>query len=324
MILVDRYVYDVTRQLPEKQRDDVARELKTEILEMVDGEAKGKKPTKKHEYDVLLRLGRPSQLADSYRDRPRYVIGPEYYESYVELLKTLLVVVLPIIAFLTFTTQLMVSRDSIVVNFIQAAGASFEVGLHIFFWTTAIFFVLDKTLAGTRYREEKEWTPDALPKMPPKQEISRAESYFGIAWSLLAIIATLLQFPAIHQTLQSNVPLFFAPGLWPGWLIGLLVVSVLSLAAEIVKMVAGGWTKLSVLAISFVNVAAAAFFVSAYYLVKPIVNPEFIELIEKTFHAHNATGSFDVGIAIFVAIVVAICVWEIAEAVYKYKKGGKS
>lgn len=155
MILVDRYVYDVTRQLPEKQRDDVARELKTEILEMVDGEAKGKKPTKKHEYDVLLRLGRPSQLADSYRDRPRYVIGPEYYESYVELLKTLLVVVLPIIAFLTFTTQLMVSRDSIVVNFIQAAGASFEVGLHIFFWTTAIFFVLDKTLAGTRYREEK-------------------------------------------------------------------------------------------------------------------------------------------------------------------------
>jgi hypothetical protein len=40
MKLLDRYVHDVTRRLPEKQRKDVALELTAEISEMVEAQAK--------------------------------------------------------------------------------------------------------------------------------------------------------------------------------------------------------------------------------------------------------------------------------------------
>lgn len=322
MRLIDRYVYDVTRRLPEKQREDVALELKTEILEMVDDEAQGIKPTKTHVHSVLRRLGRPAKLADSYRDRPRYIIGPEYYESYIELLKTLLIVVLPIVAFLAFMTQLMVTRDPLIVTAVHAVGGTLEIAIHICFWTTAVFFAVEKSMAGRRRDETKEWTPDELPEIPPKQEITRTESYFGIAWSVFAIIATLFQIPAIHQMIQANVPLFFADELWPAWTLGLLAVSLLSLVAELIKLFVGGWTKLTVATIIVVNSIAVAFFVSAYYLVDPIINPEFIALIEKTFHIRDITQSFDIGLAIFVVFVGVVSVWEMISAVMKYKKGG--
>ena len=321
MNVIDRYVYDVTRRLPEAQREDVAKELKAEILEMVEDEAAGKKPTKNQTYDVLRRMGRPDKLADSYRDRPRYIIGPEYYEQYVNLLKVLLIVVVPIVTFLALMTQLMTTRDPIIETALHVAGTAVEVSVHIFFWTTLTFFVIEKSMQGKRYDDTKEWSPDELPEIPPTQRIARSESYFAIAWSIFAVVATLWQVPAIHDFFRTDVPLFFSDAFWPGWTLGLLAISFLSLFVEVVKLIVGGWTKLTVSLIAIVNIVTIGFFVSAFYLVKPIVNPEFTNLIQKTFQINDVAQSVETGIAVFIAVVAAICVWEITEACMKYRKG---
>lgn len=319
--LIERYVHDVTRRLPEKQRHDVAQELMTEIHDMVDDRADGKKPTKRQVYDVLVELGSPSSLADRYRDRPRYVIGPDYYEPYISLLKTLFVIVLPILAFLFWMSEAMTTDRMPVLLFVDVVGVVLQASVHIFFWTTLSFWFVQKVADGQPH--DYSWKPDDLPDLPPGQEISRTESYFAIAWCVLGLLATLYQVPSIHVTISpEDIPQFFAPEMWPGWTVGLLVMVALGLLVEMVKLVIGGWTKLTVTLIAIVNTVTIGFFVALYALVPDIANPALIDLIAHTLDNPGIVQAVDMSVAIFIGVIVAICAWEVIDAVMKYKKGG--
>ncbi len=322
MKLVDRYVYDVVRRLPEKQRNDVSKELTTEIQEMIEDRANGEHAGKKVTHDILIELGSPSQLADRYRERQRYIIGPDYYEPYIFLLKTIYAVVLPLLAFLLFMSEAMTVNHSVLSLFVKITGVLFEVSVHIFFWTTLSFIFVQKLAAGQRH--DHDWKPDDLPDLPPEQEITRGESFFAIAWSVLAVFATLYQVPSIYQLIgPSEVPQFFAPDMWPGWTIGLLVVALLGLAVEWIKLAVGGWTKLTVGLVTAANAVTIGFFVAVVSTVRPIANPAMMELITETVGKENIAQTVEVGIKVFVAIVVVVCLWEIGEAVYRYRKGAK-
>lgn len=200
-------------------------------------------------------------------------------------------------------------------------GVALEASVHIFFWTTLSFIVVEK-IAGARVRG-KAWTPDDLPNTPPSQEITRSESYFAIAWSVFAVIATLYQLPTIYNWLApDDVPQFFAPGMWPTWTLGLLAISLLGLAVEIIKLIVGGWTKLTVTLIWLINSVSIAFFVSVSAIVYPIANPDMLKLIADSLGKPDISESVHTGIIVFIIIVVLISLWEMAESFYKYKKGG--
>lgn len=321
MKLIKRYVHDVTRRLPDKQRDDVAQELTTEIESMVEDRAGGKKPTERQLKAVLMELGSPSLLADQYRDKPRFLIGPDYYEPYVSLLKTLYLVILPLLAFVVWTTEAMTANHTLLSMAIKVAGTLFEVSLHIFFWTTLSFLFVQKMADGQRH--DHNWKPDDLPDLPPEQEITRRESYFAIAWSVFAVLATLYQIPAVYQAISPHdVPQFFSAAMWPGWTLGLLAISLIGLATEIVKLIVGGWTRLTVGLICIINVVTIGFFVSLVSQVYPIANPDMMRLLAESLHKPDVAQGVEWSIRLFVYIVVAICVWEIIEAVSKYRKGG--
>jgi len=86
--LIERYVYDVTRRLPEDQREEVKKELTANINDML-----GEKPTEAEIETVLLSLGHPRKLAINYREKQRYLIGPEWMDDYLMVLKIVLVIV---------------------------------------------------------------------------------------------------------------------------------------------------------------------------------------------------------------------------------------
>ncbi len=321
MKLIERYVYDVVRRLPKNQRHDVSRELLAEIHDMAESKAKGKKPTQKQTYSVLVELGSHSRLADRYRDTPRYLISPEYYESYVSLLKTIFMVVLPLLAFIMWMTEMMTIQHTIGSLLLKICGALLKVSVHLFFWTTLCFWVVQK-VAG-KARLDDDWKPEDLPALPPEQEITRGESYFAIAWSVFAVLATLFQIPAIYNFLgPDNVPQFFAPDMWPGWTLGLLAIALLGLVTEFIKLFVGGWTRFTVGLIILVNLITVSFFVAVISLVNPIANPDMMQLVSQSLDNPNMAQAVERGIEIFVIVVVVICVWEVVEAVHKYKKGG--
>ncbi len=318
MKLIDRYIHDVARRLPEKQRVDVAKELQAEIEEMIEDRSGGKASRKQVAYDVLVELGSPSRLADSYRERPRYLIGPDYYEPYLFLLKTIYIVVLPLLGFIIWMTEAMTASHTALSLFVKIAGVLLGASIHIFFWTTLSFVFVQKVAAGQPH--DHGWKPEDLPELPPEQEVTRGESFFAIAWSVFAVLAMLYQVPAIYNWIgPSDVPQFFAPEMWPGWTLGLLAVALLGLVAEWIKLFVGGWTRWTVGLIIVTNLITILFFVSAVQLVQPIANPAMMELLDE-----GIAGSVALGIRVFVGIVVVMCLWEIGEAFYKYRKGAKS
>ncbi len=88
--LIDRYVYAATRSVPERQRRDVADELRASIRDQIDDRAASGEDLRTAERAVLLELGDPDKLAAGFSDRPAYLIGPRYYFEWWRLLKLLL------------------------------------------------------------------------------------------------------------------------------------------------------------------------------------------------------------------------------------------
>lgn len=321
MKLIERYVHDVARRLPQKQRRDVAMELTTEIEEMAKGRNKAGRLIKQHVYDVLMELGSPSKLADQYREHPRYLIGPEYFESYITLLKSIYIIVLPLLLFITWMSESLTQNHTFVSILLSLIGMSVEISVHLFFWSTLSFLFAQKVAGMKPYDED--WTPDSLPTLPAEREITRNESYFAIAWSVFAVLATLFQIPVIFEWLgPDDVPQFFSEAMWPQWTLGLLALSLLGLLTEIIKLAVRGWTTMTVALVSIVNIITITFFVSLVTLVEPIANPDLMKLIAGSLDRPDIAGTVHTGIIVFVYIVVAISIWEVAEAVYKYKKGG--
>ena len=83
--LIERYVHDVARRLPEKEREDVKDELRANIYDMLPEGA-----SEEQIRNVLYELGSPASLAGKYRQNPRYLISPAYYDEYVNVLKWVL------------------------------------------------------------------------------------------------------------------------------------------------------------------------------------------------------------------------------------------
>lgn len=81
--LIDRYIYDVGRRLPAKNRQDVQMELRSALQDALD--ERGIDPTNSaHEEQVVTLLkefGEPHKVAAGYGAR-RFIVGPELQPTY--------------------------------------------------------------------------------------------------------------------------------------------------------------------------------------------------------------------------------------------------
>jgi hypothetical protein len=95
MDLTDAYVAEVGRRLPEKQRADIEREIRSMIEDTLDDESRtqGRPVDEDLLVTVLKRLGPPEKLAASYAPPP-YLVGPGLYPSYLLSLRLALGIVL--------------------------------------------------------------------------------------------------------------------------------------------------------------------------------------------------------------------------------------
>ena len=81
--MIDRYIHEVGRHLPRKQRTDITLELRTLIQDALDAEteAGAGEPTTKMTAAVLQEFGEPEEIAAKYRPQ-RHLIGPALFPIY--------------------------------------------------------------------------------------------------------------------------------------------------------------------------------------------------------------------------------------------------
>lgn len=187
--LIDRYVYAVTRRLPEAQRADIEKELRGLIDDMLADRTKGAAPRKEDAEAVLKELGRPTALAAKYRGSKQYLIGPDYFDLYMMIMKIVVIVAPCATAF----AQVIGYATNPPVNVFEAIGMFFasviSAAVNAFAVVTIIFAVID------RYADRKEklnvngWKPSDLPPVPAaKAVIGISEPIVGMAFAIAAMI----------------------------------------------------------------------------------------------------------------------------------------
>ncbi|AZV41659.1 HAAS signaling domain-containing protein [Peribacillus asahii] len=256
MNLIDIYIQEVTRRLPEKSREDIALELRSTIEDMLSDDY-----NEEEVKEVLEKLGNPATLASGYRDQPMHLIGPRYFDVYVTLLK----MILPIAAVISLISMIATyfmnyGGEEAVINVVlhimgEGIWKIIEVSMQVFFWVTLVFAIIERTDKGKDQdpltTSFSKWTPDDLKNIsyiPKKKAITKCEVFGGLMWT--AIWAT-LYFYAEHLVgvyrgsetgLEFVVPVLNHEVLLRYWPIVIVIIGC-EIALSLYKLMKGQWTK---------------------------------------------------------------------------------
>lgn len=272
--LIERYVHEVGRYVPQKEREEIMAELRSQIQDQLDDRFGGE-PAADDVADVLRELGDPRRMAASYGGE-QYLIGPELYPLMMSVLRRGWAVVPPIVILVNVIVALFGGDGvefarltvRIILNVMQALWIFSTV-------VVAIFAMLQHS--GEDIDEitgrGKVFDPFALPEVDDPAGIDKAEAIFGAAFGTFAV-AVLLYFLRVGGlTLQFNLSdpgeVLPVPAAW-------LVVLILAIAGQVVvNLIAlrrNRWTMVTLLAELVLGLVAA---VALYFAVLAPLFAEF-------------------------------------------------
>lgn len=328
MNLIDRYVYAVTEYLPEDIREDVGKELRTNIEDMLPEHA-----TEKDIYQVLEELGSPWKLANEYNPRKRYLIGPGYYDKYLSTLKTVIgicILVFTGIALLTWALDPQSSGaqpENISKTIIDLISAVFQGALQGAFWVTIVFIILERcgVEAGNIPYFNKKWTPGDLPVVPVSKSsrISRGETVVSMFFTILFTVLVYFrpQLVAIYTKDDAGTvnatPLFDTERL-QSYIFIILLMAIIQLGLYVWKYLAGSWNKPLAIGNAIYNIASCILLIVVLND-NSLFNQDFISAIAKLIETSFATVSawLDKITKIIGVVVVIICTIDSISAFIK-------
>ncbi|MGG0456363.1 HAAS signaling domain-containing protein [Bacillus mycoides] len=319
MSLIDIYVEEVAKRLPEKNREDIILELRSTIEDMLPDDY-----NEDDERSVLEKLGSPVSLANGYLDRPMHLIGPRYFDVYMTLLKMIIPIAV-VIALISMVAENFIgySGDQAVLNVIlkmigEGIGRTLEVGLQVFFWVTIVFAILERTDkekdAHPLTTSFKKWTPDDLKSIsyiPKKKAISKFEVFGGLMWTA---VWTTLYFYANHLVgvyegtengLNFVAPTFNQDVLLQYWPIVVIMI-VLEIAMSLYKFIQGQWTNKMAIWNAILQLAATIAFI--VIVINPnLLNEDFVTYVANIFTISSTEfKSWLIGGSLFFFILSAV------------------
>ncbi|EEM53116.1 hypothetical protein bthur0006_25300 [Bacillus thuringiensis serovar kurstaki str. T03a001] len=249
---------------------------------------------------VLEKLGSPVSLANGYLDRPMHLIGPRYFDVYTTLLK-MIIPIAAVIALISMVAENFIgySGDQAVLNVIlqligKGIGEIFEVSLHVFFWLTVVFVILERTDKDKGIEplttSLKKWTPDDLKNIsyiPKKKAISKFEVFGGLMWT--AVWATLYFYAnylvgvynGTANGLKFVSPTFNQDVLLQYWPIVVIMI-VFEICISLYKLVQGQWTQRLAIGNAILQIAGTIVFI--VIVVNPhVFNAGFITYLANAF-----------------------------------------
>ncbi|WP_062076588.1 HAAS signaling domain-containing protein [Demequina globuliformis] len=256
MTLTERYIAAVTTKVPAGQREEVASDLREAITDAIDArlDAQPTTPASAIEREVLNDMGDPEHLAATYAERPLFLIGPALFLQWKRLTVLLLWIVLPIIAVLIPIAGYL-DGDSWGAVVGQTIGGTITVGVHLVFWVTLVFAVLERS--GVTARDVSEpWSVDSL-KETPDATVPVGDTIGAAATLVVTAVFLIWQqvYPWASNSAGEGLPLL-NPELWTLLLPALLAVMAVELVVLIARQVRGSWTRADAWVTVALNVAS--------------------------------------------------------------------
>ncbi len=247
--LIERYIYDVTRRLPEASKEEVKKELQANINDMLP-----EKATEEQIEEVLKSLGNPRILASSYSGKTKTLISNEWMDDYFRVLKIVFIIfgslslVFGLIEHITHpeSTQVIELIFEVLGKVISETITSLLSGFAV---VTIIF-----ALISNYSKKQKDWEPNKLPKVP-KQTTAMIKKTSSVANLIASVVfGTLFVFLLINHKLYLGW--FTEEGNWTidallfndsivKMFIPLFVISILSsVVVFIVQIYYGHWNDI--------------------------------------------------------------------------------
>lgn len=263
--LTDRYVHAATRWLPGRTRNEVAAELRERIGDTVAARGGGEQA----ERETLEELGDPLRVAVDYTGREPALIGPRLFVPWLRVTTILIAVVAPLV---TAITVIVGAFEGDSIGSIVGGGVwtLIEMAVHLAFWTTLVFAVLD--WMGTSVGDVDTWSVDQLPE--PDTGTGTADLVAGLI--LLPAFAAMLiwqHFGSPFFKDGERIPMA-DPDLW-SWYLPLVLVTLVLELVHLVWIHRTGYTW----AAAWANLGLALLFAVptiALLLDGSIVNPELV------------------------------------------------
>lgn len=327
--LIDRYLYDVTKRLPENMRDDVNRELRSNIEDMLSND-----PNEAEIEKVLIDMGSPAKLAVKYHPKPRYLISPELFDDYLTVLKIVAITLSVLLAGLAVFKIVfgdiggeyaIATAISIIVSFLTAAFTGI---VQAFFWVTLAFFCVE-------YFGKKNgvitWSPKNLPELPANAKVvikssdTIANGVFSTFFTILFLAGTLRhpQFIAWYEVGAPTVPLFNEE-IIRQFLPFYMFIIVLTLFLMFFKLVKGRWSVGIAAAQTIFSVFSAVLGVAIITRPGLFTDAFIARFAEKVqVSAETMTEYFSTGVTVLIVLTVVGAIGEIISAIRKTVKNYK-
>lgn len=325
--LIERYVYAVVKYLPRKTRDDVSKELRTLIEDMLEARCGLVAPTEKDVHVILAELGTPYELAQNYNSQKEaYLIGPKYFPVF-KLVATIVLIVNLCATFLAIMIAIVFKEvgaqtiTGIIQMLFDAVGSLF-----------AMFGIIVLIFAGIERKkvniETKGYDPYNLPPVPKKEEIiKKSEAIAGIVFTSIFFLIFLAA-PQVFsiQIFSSELGFFTVFNeeiVRNSWLL-LFAIFLTGIGSEIVKLIEGRYTKrLAVICTitNFLSFLLFAFFVNT----KGLIDSNFLEVMNQISTQEDINMDFlkldfRVGFLLVLGIIISIETISIIIKAYKYDK----
>ncbi len=326
---IERYVHAVTRKLPEKEREEISRELTANIYDMLPEDA-----NENEIKSVLYELGAPAFLAGKYRKNPRYLISPGIYDEYVSVLKW----ILPLAGGFGLVIGIIItSIDSIrdgMINISKALSTGISGGLSAAFqalaWTTIGFVIAERT--GDKSPKGTSWKVEDLPEVlpPAKYPISLSDS---IAELILIIVFTAAAVLICSGTVpisfmirygSTQVHSLFRPGFLESCIPPVLIMALFGVAECIVKIKDRRWTIPVCCTVILGNIASIGALI--YLLSRPdILSDGFKGFIKTNLWISSFLFRLEMNPALILLLIGVLCSFaECGNAIYKTMKSKRN
>ncbi|MFC7456359.1 permease prefix domain 1-containing protein [Brachybacterium sp. GCM10030267] len=312
--LTQRYIAATTRSLPPGAQDDVRAELEASIADAVETRTEQGEDPAEAERAVLTELGDPAALAAGYTDQPLQLIGPRHFLAWWRLLKLLLMIVPACVVGGVALGQALAGA-----SFGDIIGEAIPLGisviLHLCFWVTFVFAVLERTGAEAT----STWDVDQLPEAPT-DGTSRSELVASLVFLVLSAAALFWdRFRGFVWTDGEKLAVLH-PDLWPWGVAALLGLIALEAALALAVYVRGRWTA----ALATLNSALALLFVGwALSLLarQELVNPALVDVITR--ESDLAPGALRTLAIVTAFAIVAVSIWDIVDGWRKTRRDAR-
>lgn len=245
--LIDRYLNEVGRYLPPKNREDILAELRSLLNDTLEGRIQDE-PGEEDIVSLLKELGPPQKVAASYAPEGQYLIGPALYPLFWMIAGIVLAAVIGA-QLVAFGVAVGIGGEPIdpLQTLLGILGS-----IPSAFGTLVIVFAILQWFDVRPETDSQPWDPRSLPEIEDEERVQRGERIAGIA-AASVLLAILNIFPGMIGVYVLPEGEFFANPVLREYLGWISLALLAGIGLDLYVLWQGRWTTASRVARLAVN-----------------------------------------------------------------------